>query len=68
MLSVIGEVAGQIWDYLNSNGNESVSLTNLAKKIGRKKDEVVFGTGWLAREGKINLKTKGSTVKISLIK
>ncbi len=68
MVQQIGEVAGEIWQYLNSNGDESVSITNLAKKIDRKKDEVLFGAGWLAREGKIILDTHKSTVKISLIK
>lgn len=68
MVQQIGEVAGEIWQFLSSNGNDAVSLTNLAKKIDRKKDEVTFGAGWLAREGKINIETTKSTVKISLVK
>ncbi len=64
----IGEVAGEIWQYLSTNGNEAVSVANLAKKIDRKKDEVIFGAGWLAREGKIKLETIKTTVKISLVK
>ncbi len=67
MITVIGEVAGKIWHYFDTNGNIPVSIANLAKKIGHKKDEVIFGIGWLAREGKINIETNGSTVKVSII-
>lgn len=68
MVNYIGEVAGEIWEYLNSNGNEPVSVANIAKKIDRKKDDVMFGAGWLAREGKINMESAKTTVKISLLK
>ena len=68
MLNIIGEIAGEIWGYLNSSENTPVSLTNLAKKTGRRKDEIVLGTGWLAREGKIIIEEKKSTVKVSLVK
>jgi len=68
MSNGIGEIAGKIWEHLNSNGNESVSITTLAKKIDCKKDEVMLGAGWLAREGKLNLETNKTTVKVSLIK
>ena len=68
MLKAIGEVAGEIWSYFNSNGNDPVSLTVLAKKIGRKKEEVVYGTGWLAREGKLDFDDSKATVKVSLAK
>ncbi len=68
LVEQIGEVAGEIWQYLSSNGEEPVSVANLAKKLARKKDEVIFGAGWLAREGKINLDTNKTTIKISLVK
>ena len=47
---------------------QKVFQANLSKKINRKKDQVVFGTGWLAAEGKISLEEKGATVKIALLK
>jgi len=65
MLQQIGEVSGEIWNYLNSNGNKPVSLATIAKNTNRKKDEVAYGVGWLAKEGKLNFQ-EGSTVKVSL--
>lgn len=66
MQHLIGEIAGEIWTYLNSNGKDSVSVTSLTKKINRKKDEIMLGAGWLAREGKLNLEETGTSIKISL--
>ncbi|MGQ0635602.1 MAG: winged helix-turn-helix domain-containing protein [Planctomycetaceae bacterium] len=50
-LAAIGNVAGTIWQYLESQG--PVTLSRLAKEIDAPRDAVMQGVGWLAREGKI---------------
>ena len=60
----IGETAGKIWDYLNSNGNASVA------KLRKAVDADAFGVdaaiGWLAREDKVDLNKKGNSVQVFL--
>ena len=66
MHNIIGEIAGEIWNYFSLNGNKAVSTVMLAKKIERKKDEVLLASGWLAKEGKLNMESSGTTLKVSL--
>ncbi len=47
----VGDMAGQIWHYLNLNG--SVTLSKLAREIKAPRDLVMQGIGWLARENTI---------------
>jgi Mn-dependent DtxR family transcriptional regulator len=64
MIENIGEVAGEIWNYLDTNGE--TTLANLKKELDVKPDLANLSLGWLAREGKINFEKKGATTKISL--
>lgn len=66
MLSCIGEIAGKIWSYFSSTENKPVSYTSLAKNTELKKEDVMLGVGWLAKEGKINFAKEKATTKISL--
>jgi len=66
MIKLIGEVAGQIWDYLDANGE--TSITTIAKKLNIKKEQAAYAIGWLAREGKLNLIESGATLKVGLSK
>lgn len=66
MITEIGIVAGEIWQYL-----EKYNETNLSKLIestGRDRDLIIMGLGWLAREGHIILTRKDDDYKIVLRK
>ena len=60
----IGEVAGQVWNYLNTT--ESASFTQLAKEIDAPRDLVMQAVGWLAREEKVSIKENGRSRSVSL--
>jgi hypothetical protein len=64
-VKTIGETAGQVWSYLQSNGESSLSA--LEKGVNAPKAMVSMAVGWLAREGKIDIKDVKRTIRISLI-
>ncbi len=61
---VIGEAAGAIWEYLEQNGEASVS--KVAKETGLGKTEVQRAIGWLAKEDKLAFEVSGRTETLSL--
>jgi len=63
-VNTIGETAGLVWSFLRSNGDTSLSA--LEKGIEAPKAVVSMAVGWLAREGKIELKDEKRAVRISL--
>jgi uncharacterized membrane protein len=63
-LKTIGETAGLVWHFLRSNGESSLSA--LEKGVKAPKSTVSMAVGWLAREGKIEVKDEKRTVRISL--
>lgn len=65
MIKSIGESAGIVWAFLNENGE--TTLTKLKKETGLTSDMATIALGWLAREEKINIDKKGTSVKISLL-
>ena len=65
MTDVIGELAGRVWQYLDENGESSVN--KIMTETGLGKNEVQRAIGWLAREGKLSILTKGRTETVSLI-
>jgi len=66
MIIDIGIVAGEIWHYLDKNGE--ATLSNLAKEIDRDRDIVLMSLGWLGREGHIILSQDKNDYKIQLRK
>lgn len=60
----IGEAAGAVWIYLESNSPQT--LAKLKKAVEAPADTVLAAVGWLAREGKLKFETSGKTVTISL--
>ena len=60
----IGETAGLVWNFLQSHGESS--LSNVEKGVEAPKAMVSMAVGWLAREGKINVKDEKRAVRISL--
>ncbi|HWO40618.1 MAG TPA: winged helix-turn-helix domain-containing protein [Candidatus Eisenbacteria bacterium] len=64
-IKTIGETAGSVWNYLRSHGE--CSLTALEKGIDAPKSMVSMAVGWLAREGKIEIKDEKRSIRISLL-
>lgn len=60
----IGTSAGQIYEFLNSNGETTV--TKMKKELDLKGNFADLGLGWLAREGKVEISKKGSSVNVRL--
>ena len=60
----IGETAGLVWNFLRSNGD--TSLTALEKGIEAPRTIVSMAVGWLAREGKVDLRDEKRAVRVSL--
>ncbi|HYY24681.1 MAG TPA: winged helix-turn-helix domain-containing protein [Candidatus Udaeobacter sp.] len=63
-LETIGETAGLVWNFLRSNGEASLSA--LEKGVKAPKPMVSMAVGWLAREGKIEVKDDKRAVRIAL--
>lgn len=65
MMETIGLSAGQIWEYLNNNGEST--LTQMKKDLDLKSNFAELGLGWLAREGKVEISKKGTSTKVKLV-
>jgi Winged helix-turn-helix domain (DUF2582) len=63
-IKTIGETAGLVWNFLRSNGESSLSA--LEKGVKAPRSTVSMAVGWLAREGKIEVKDEKRTVRIFL--
>lgn len=66
MITEIGIVAGEIWQYLEKYSE--TTLTKLIDITGRDRDLLIMGLGWLAREGHIILSKKDTDYRIVLRK
>lgn len=64
MEDAIGEVAGEVWDFLEENGETSVS--GVTKGVDAPGTKVYMAVGWLAREKKLEFvdKKRGNAVKL----
>ena len=60
----IGFSAGQIYNYLNSNGESS--FAKMKKELDLKGNFADLGLGWLAREDKVEISKKGTSVSVKL--
>lgn len=67
MIYEIGEAAGVIWRFLDKQA-EPVTLSTLRKNLSLSYPLLMMGLGWLAREGKVNLKLSSNpySYRISL--
>jgi hypothetical protein len=63
-ISEIGDAAGKIWHYLDKNGSSSV--TKITSDTGLGKNDIQRAIGWLAKEGKLQIETKGRIETLSL--
>jgi Mn-dependent DtxR family transcriptional regulator len=64
MKDKIGETAGAIWKILKKQ--EEVNVTQLPKLLNEKSALVYQGLGWLAREDKVEYRSKASKTFVSL--
>ena len=60
----IGMSAGQIYNFLNNNGETTFS--KIKKELDLKGNFADLGLGWLAREDKVEISKKGSSVNVRL--
>lgn len=64
MTQIIGDAAGKIWHYLNENG--AASASKIEKETALTRNDVQRAIGWLAKEDKVLIETKGRVETISL--
>jgi hypothetical protein len=64
MVSKIGVAAGEIWKYLNENGESSP--IKIKASLGLSNTMLYLALGWLAREDKVNIVQHEYSYKISL--
>lgn len=64
MSNTIGDAAGKIWTYLDKNGPSSVNKITTETEIN--KNDVQRAIGWLSKEDKLVIETKGRVETISL--
>lgn len=64
MITEIGIVAGEIWHFLDRQGE--VTLTQLIAGLDRPREWVLMSLGWLAREGHVLVLAKDTEYIISL--
>jgi hypothetical protein len=60
----VGEMAGQVWDLLSSDGPQT--LEELKKKLKPQGEVLSFALGWLAREDKIDFVPEKKTLRVQL--
>lgn len=64
MITEIGITAGDIWHYLDHNGE--VTFSRLVSGIDKSRDMLLMSLGWLAREGHVIVNKQGSDYVVSL--
>jgi hypothetical protein len=62
--SIFGVNAGIVWNALNQNG--PMTIDNLVKATALETGEIHAALGWLGRENKISLETRGAVRSFSL--
>lgn len=60
----VGATAGEIWYFLEASGE--TSWRQIEKRIGRPQRLVAMGIGWLAREGKVQVREEAGVYYVSL--
>ncbi len=66
MHELIGSTAGDIWNYLDINGQSSV--IKIKSALGVPNSLLYLAIGWLSRENKIEIKEYGHSYKIAVRK
>ena len=63
-IEAIGETAGKVWHFLDSKGQSS--LAAVERGIKAPKPLVDMAVGWLAREGKVELRQEKRGIRLWL--
>ena len=64
MMDEVIRAPGRVWEYLNTNGEASISKI---KKDTKMPDSLIYlGLGWLAKEGKAVLRRDGGSIRAGL--
>ncbi len=66
MITEIGIVAGEVWQYLEKYAE--ATLSQIASAIKRERDIVLLSLGWLGREGHVFIKKEGDEYRITFQK
>jgi len=66
MITEIGIVAGEIWNFLDKHGQ--VGLEQLMAGIDKSRELTLMSLGWLSREGHVLVKKDDLDYQISLRK
>jgi len=64
MSNTIGEAAGIVWKYLDTNGPSSVN--KITTETGISKNDVQRAIGWLSKEDKLSIEMVGRAETLSL--
>lgn len=64
MITEIGIVAGEIWHYLDTQGE--VKFADVVSSIGRPRELALMSLGWLAREGHVIVRQEGKDCQVAL--
>jgi len=67
MITQLGIVAGDIWNYLESNPDAN-DLEAILGNLDKPRDILLMSIGWLAREGHIVLEGEFPRYKVALRK
>ena len=65
MITRIGIMAGEIWDYLEKNKRQAL-MGDIISDLKKDRDIALMSIGWLAREGHIVLEGRGPDYTIKL--
>jgi hypothetical protein len=63
-ITEIGITAGEIWNILDAN--PTITLEELEKSIGKKRELILLSLGWLAREGHVVLEEDQQSYRATL--
>ena len=65
MITEIGIAAGDIWHYLEQHGG-TATMDEMVKNIGKPRELIAMGLGWLAREGHVTLGNETTSYRAHL--
>ncbi len=64
MITEIGIIAGEIWQYLDKH--QSATLSELVQGLKQPQHTILMSLGWLAREGHVNLSNESGDFVVQL--
>lgn len=67
MITKIGLVAGEIWEYLDDH-EKAAQLEDIISSINKDREIILMSIGWLAREGHIAVEGEHANYLVSLSK